>query len=161
MAAKRRPVSLSSIRGFHMNARTLPTLNSATLAGALLLAGACGRESVTTPREGATSPALYERTSTALSVTSASPPFGDQGTTVDVHVFGTGFTSDAKATWLLHGVADSLHVRTNRTTFVSSTEVVANVTIAGDATLAFWDVQVALAGGIGYAGRRRVHARSE
>jgi hypothetical protein len=147
MAAKRRPVSLSSIRGFHMNARTLPTLNSATLAGALLLAGACGRESVTTPREGATSPALYERTSTALSVTSASPPFGDQGTTVDVHVFGTGFTSDAKATWLLHGVADSLHVRTNRTTFVSSTEVVANVTIAGDATLAFWDVQVALAGG--------------
>ena len=130
-----------------MHTRTFVTLNPAALAGALLFVGACGRDSVTTPRERATSPAHYGKTSAALSVTSASPPFGDQGATVDVHVYGTGFTSDAKATWLLHGVADSLHVRTNRTTFVSSTELVANVTIAGDATLAFWDVQVALAGG--------------
>ena len=130
-----------------MPARTFQTLNAASLTGALLFAVACGRDSVTTPRERAISPVLYGKTSTTLAVTSASPPFGDQGTTVDVHVFGTGFTSDAKATWLLHGVADSLHVRTNRTTFVSSTELVANVTIAGDATLDFWDVQVALAGG--------------
>ena len=130
-----------------MHARPSVTLSSATLTGALLLAAACGRDSVTTPRERATSPALYGKTSTALAVSSASPPFGDQGTTVDVHVFGTGFTPDAKASWLLHGVADSLHVRTNRTTVVSSTELVANITIAGDATLDFWDVQVALAGG--------------
>ena len=130
-----------------MHARFFLRRNSTILAGALLIAGACGRDAVTTPRERATSPALYGKAPTALTVTSANPPFGDQGTTVDVHVVGTGFTSDAKATWLLHGVADSLHVRTNRTTFVSSTELVANVTIAGDATLAFWDVQVALAGG--------------
>ena len=130
-----------------MPARTLQTRNAVHLTGALLLAVACSRDSVTTPRERAVSPALYGKAPTSLAVTSASPPFGDQGTTVDVHVFGTGFTSDAKATWLLHGVADSVHVRTNRTTFVSSSELVANVTIADDATLAFWDVQVALAGG--------------
>jgi hypothetical protein len=67
--------------------------------------------------------------------------------TIDVHVFGTGFTTDAQATWLLHGAADPAHVHTNKTTFVSSTELVANVTIASDATLDFWDVQIALAGG--------------
>jgi hypothetical protein len=47
----------------------------------------------------------------------------------------------------LHGAADAAHVRTNSTTFVSSTELVANVTIASDAQLDFWDVQIALAGG--------------
>jgi hypothetical protein len=84
---------------------------------------------------------------TALAVTAANPSFGDQGTTIDVHVLGSGFTSGAQATWLLHGAADPAHVRTNRTTFVSSTELVANITIASDAQLDFWDVQVALIGG--------------
>jgi hypothetical protein len=85
--------------------------------------------------------------STNLNVSSANPSFGDQGTTIDVHVFGAGFTTGAQATWLLHGAADPIHVRTNKTTVVSSTELVANITIASDAQLAFWDVQVALIGG--------------
>jgi hypothetical protein len=84
---------------------------------------------------------------TALAVTSTNPSFGDQGTTIDVHILGTGFTSGAQATWLLHGAADPAHVRTNSTTFVSSTELIANITIASDAQLDFWDVQVALIGG--------------
>jgi hypothetical protein len=79
-------------------------------------------------------------------VTATSPSFGDQGTTVDVHVFGSGFSAGARAIWLLNGAADD-HVHTNSTTVVSSTELVANVTIANDATLAFWDVQVALSNG--------------
>jgi hypothetical protein len=87
------------------------------------------------------------KSATSLAITSVTPPFGDQGTTIDVHVFGSGFTAGAEATWLLHGAADPAHVHTNRTTVVSSTELVANITIAGDATLDFWDVQVALAGG--------------
>src|SRR5262249_11903387 len=78
-----------------------------------------------------------------VTVTSASPAFGDQGTTVNVHVYGSGFSSGAQATWLLHGNADAAHVKTNSTTFVSSTELVANITIASDAQLDFWDVQVA------------------
>jgi hypothetical protein len=107
----------------------------------------CSREPVAAPgvRADAAAP-LAGKSTTALAVTSVSPPFGDQGTTVDVHVFGSGFTSGAQATWLLHGVADS-HVRTNSTTFVSSSELVANITIANDAQLDFWDVQVALLGG--------------
>jgi hypothetical protein len=80
-------------------------------------------------------------------VASANPKFGDRGTTLDVHVIGSGFTSGAQATFLLHGAADPAHVRTNSTTFVSSTEVVANITVASDADLAYWDVQIALAGG--------------
>jgi hypothetical protein len=80
-------------------------------------------------------------------VSSASPAFGDQGTTIDIDILGNGFTNGAQATWLLHGAADPAHVRTNSTTFVSSTELVANITIASDATLDFWDVQVALIGG--------------
>jgi len=87
--------------------------------------------------------AFGKGTTTTLAVTSATPAFGDQGTTVDVHIHGSGFAAGAAATLLLHGGADA-HVKTNSTTFVSSTELVANVTIAPDAPLAFWDVQVAL-----------------
>jgi len=91
--------------------------------------------------------ALNGKAATSLSVTRATPSYGDQGTTVDIHVLGSGFTSGAQATWLLHGVADPTHVRTNSTTVVSSSELIANITIANDAQLALWDVQVALAGG--------------
>jgi hypothetical protein len=112
-----------------------------------VLSSSCGREPITEPTaRGAAPAAAAAKSSTALSVTSASPPFGDQGTTVDVHIFGSGFTSGAKATWLLHGVADD-HVHTNGTTFVSASELVANITIASDASLDFWDVQVSLSSG--------------
>ena len=106
----------------------------------------CAPDPVSEPRLQATNPASRAKGSTALAVSSTSPGFGDQGTTVDVHVFGSGFTAGAQATWLLHGTPDA-HVRTNSTTYVSSTELVANITIASDAQLAFWDVQVALSNG--------------
>ena len=133
-----------------MTARALLTSRSTAILGAALLVVACGRDAVTTPHDGpGPRAAVYGKAppTTSVSVTSASPAFGDQGTTVDVHVLGSGFADGAQATWLLHGAADPAHVRTNKTTFVSSTEVVANITIASDAQLAFWDVQVALAGG--------------
>jgi uncharacterized membrane protein len=116
----------------------------AALAAAVL---SCSPEPTAPTRLSDPPTALAAKSATALAVKSASPPFGDQGTTVDIHVLGTGFTSGATATWLLHGAADPTHVRTNKTTFVSSTELVANITIASDAQLAFWDVQVALLGG--------------
>ena len=108
---------------------------------------ACGREPLSAPasHRSATIPTAA-KSSTALAVTSASPAFGDQGTTLDVHVFGSGFTPGAQATWLLNGVADG-HVHTNSTTYLSSSELVANITIASDATLAFWDIQVSLSNG--------------
>jgi hypothetical protein len=108
----------------------------------------CTPEPVAAPRSISAGSALAAKpASTSVAVASTSPAFGDQGTTIDVHILGTGFTSGAQATWLLHGVADPAHVRTNSTTFVSSTELVASITIASDAQLSFWDVQVALAGG--------------
>jgi hypothetical protein len=115
------------------------------LAGAVF---SCSRDPVVAPRglAGDAVP-LMGKSPTALAVTSTNPSFGDQGATIDVHILGSGFTSGAQATWLLHGAADPAHVRTNSTTFVSSTELVANITIASDAQLDFWDVQVALIGG--------------
>ena len=110
-------------------------------------AAGCGREPIAAPVTRAVgSISNAAKSATALAVTSTSPAFGDQGTTVDVHVFGSGFTPGAQAKWLLNGVADD-HVHTNSTTYLSSSELVANITIASDATLAFWDVQVSLSNG--------------
>lgn len=79
------------------------------LCGTVLI-GACSRDEVTTPRAPSVTGVVYGKAPTSLAVTSASPAFGDQGTTVDVHVLGTGFTAGAQAAWLLHGVADPAHV---------------------------------------------------
>ncbi len=88
---------------------------------------------------------------TAVTVKAASPDTGSQSTTLDVTVTGSGFESGMVATWELHGVADPNQVRTNSTRFVNSRQVIANITISSDATLAKWDVQVASKGkgGIG------------
>ena len=119
-------------------------------AGALflslgLVAGACTNRSADAPT-AAPAAALAARAAQGPTVTVTSPQFGNPGTTLDVRVLGTGFVAGAQATWLLRGVANPAKVRTNSTTYVSSTEVVANITIAGDADLAFWDVQI-MAGG--------------
>jgi len=114
----------------------------------LSLVAACTRDALTPPSDApvVVTATVMAKSPSNPSVSSTNPPFGDQGATVDVKVIGSGFTSGAQATWLLHGTADA-HVRTNTTTVVSSTELDANITIASDATLAFWDVQVALVGG--------------
>ena len=107
----------------------------------------CGREPIAAPvARTVGSTASSAKSSAALAVTSTTPAFGDQGTTVDVHILGSGFTAGAQAKWLLNGVADD-HVHTNSTTYISSSELVANITIASDAQTAFWDVQVSLSNG--------------
>ena len=117
------------------------------LASIVITGVSCGRDALAPTRDIAPSSLSAAGKPAGVAVSSASPSFGDRGTTVDVHVFGTGFTSGAEATWLLHGAADPSHVHTNKTTVLSSTELVANITVAADAQLAFWDVQVALLGG--------------
>ena len=89
--------------------------------------------------------------STDISVTSATPDSATQDTTVDVTISGSNFVSGATATWALAGVADPTQVRTNRTTYVSSRKIIANITISATATVAKWDVQVTAGtkGGIG------------
>ena len=105
---------------------------------------ACGGP-IPTDYEGAPSFAKSPP-STALTVSSTSPSESPRDTTLDILVRGTGFDRSAQATLLLDGQADG-RVRTNSTRFVSTTEVVANVTITADAVADRYDVQVALTGG--------------
>jgi probable HAF family extracellular repeat protein len=91
-------------------------------------------------------PAFGKTAGGGPAVSSTLPASGDQAQTLDVHVFGSGFAPGATAQWALRGAVDPSKVRTNSTTYVSSTELIANITIASDATIAYWDVQV-MAGG--------------
>ena len=83
--------------------------------------------------------------STGPSVTSTTPDYSHRDTTLDVHVFGNGFSSGAKAAWSLGGDTTLVHV--NRTTYVSSGELIANVTVPAAAPLATYDVMVTLSTG--------------
>jgi hypothetical protein len=70
--------------------------------------------------------------------------------TIDVTINGSGFGSGATASFRLAG-ADDPKVRTNSTTLVSSSQLIANITIDADATPDFRDVVVSFNGkqGIG------------
>jgi len=64
--------------------------------------------------------------------------------TLDVHIFGSGFDKGSTAQWAIKGVPSS-KVVTNSTSYVSSRELVANITIAADADVAYYDVIVTAA----------------
>lgn len=80
---------------------------------------------------------------TAPTVTSTNPSAGKRGDRVQVHVFGSGYNATAQASWERNGVADP-GVTVLSTTLVSSTEVVADVQIAGDADIDLYDVAVSV-----------------
>ena len=110
-------------------------------ASAAVLLFGCA-DLATPPAAPDDSPAFGRTTTTGITVSSTMPKSGEKGQTIDVHVYGSGFAAGASATWALHGVADPSKVKTNSTTVVSSTELIANITIAPDATIDYWDVQV-------------------
>src|SRR4051812_12147731 len=83
---------------------------------------------------------------TDMTVSAATPDSATQDTTLDVTISGSGFVAGTAAAWSLVGVQDSLQVRTNSTRFVSSRQLVANITISRSATIAKWDVVVTAAG---------------
>jgi hypothetical protein len=89
----------------------------------------------------------FAKAAAGPSVTSASPAFSHRDTTLDVHVFGSGFTSGAVAEWSIGGAANAAKIRTNSTQVRSASELVANITVSADADLALWDVTVYLVGG--------------
>lgn len=89
--------------------------------------------------------------SSSLTVKSTKPDTSTVDSTLDVHVLGSGFDAGSRADWALHGVI-SPKVFTNSTRFVSSTELVANISIARDATLANYDVMVTTSSGKGGIG---------
>ncbi len=88
-----------------------------------------------------------------IQVTAASPSSTAQGTiNLNVKVTGKGFKNGANAKWFITGTTDSGGVVVNSTTFVSSSEVTANITVSDTAIIANFDIQVLNADGRGGKG---------
>ena len=88
-----------------------------------------------------------------VQVTASDPIAAEQGTiNLNVKVTGKGFKNGANAKWLVTGTTDTGGVTVNSTTFVSSTEVTANITVADTASIATFDIQVTNSDGRGGKG---------
>ena len=88
-----------------------------------------------------------------VQVAAANPATAEQGTiNLNVKVNGKGFKNGAKAKWFITGTTDTGGVTVNSTTFVSSTEVTANITIADTAVVGNFDIQVLNSDGRGGKG---------
>jgi hypothetical protein len=78
-----------------------------------------------------------------VQVTAADPPSTEQGTVnLNVKVTGKGFKNGARAQWFVNGTTNPGGVVVNSTTFVSSTELTASITVADGAVIASYDIQV-------------------
>ena len=78
-----------------------------------------------------------------VTVTSAEPSSGEQDTvSLDVRVKGKGFGAGAQAKFYIDDDAVTGGITVNETLFVSSTEVIARVSIAAGASLSFFDIKV-------------------
>jgi len=103
----------------------------------LALLSACSAGDVTEPH--ATPPSFA--TGSTPAVTSTDPSGGKQGMTLDVQDIGSGFDYGSQTDFLLNGQVTP-KVKTNSTRFVSSKQLVANITIAVDAITDLYDVAV-------------------
>jgi hypothetical protein len=113
----------------------------------LLVVSGCGTEALISPP--AEAPTFARGGGSGPTVKSADPDSGLRNTTIDVRVLGSGFDNGSKAVWALTGDTTfaTTKIKTNSTRFVRSGELVANITIASDAPLASFDIQVLTAGG--------------
>src|SRR5215470_5580873 len=85
-----------------------------------------------------------------VQVTSTSPSAAPQGTVnLDVTINGNGFKKGATAKWFVTGTTNPGGVVVNSTTFQTSSQLVANISVAADAQIAGFDVQVLSAGRTG------------
>jgi uncharacterized membrane protein len=117
--------------------------HACSLAAVVLLASTACNDPMTGPSR---TPALAKAGNGGPTVTSASPAGARQDTTLDVHVFGSGFDRGSTIAFVRAGVVDSkLHV--NAMSFRNSGELVANVTVAADAETVPYDVAVTLSTG--------------
>src|SRR5687767_8738095 len=88
-----------------------------------------------------------------IQVNAADPPVAEQGTlSLDVKVTGKGFKNGAQAKWFVTGTTNPGGVTVNSTTFVSSTELRANITVVDNAEIANFDIQVLNSDGRGGKG---------
>jgi hypothetical protein len=108
------------------------------MCAVLLLASACSDQNgglrVTEP--------LFAKTSSSPTVSGASPAWGYQGTAnLNVTINGSGFDKGTKASWNLNG-APYAKITVNNTSYISSSQLVANISIAADAAINNYDVVV-------------------
>lgn len=81
-----------------------------------------------------------------ITVSAATPSYGKQGETGKaVAITGSGFQPGDQATWQRGGVADP-KIQVVSTQYVSSTQLVATISIAADAELAFYDIAISAPG---------------
>jgi hypothetical protein len=125
--------------------RSASWLGAAGATALLLLLGSCRPNDPTAAHPALDASLAKGGPSGALAVASTSPPAAPQDTVLDVHVFGSGFVRGATSVWSLNGDTTKVHV--NSTRYVSSGELVANITVPLGAPVASYDVVVALADG--------------
>lgn len=78
-----------------------------------------------------------------IQVKASSPTSAAQGTiNLDVTLTGSGFKNGAHAQWFVTGTTDPGGVTVNSTTFVSSSQLTANITVSSTATISGYDIQV-------------------
>ena len=121
-----------------MSATRPPLGSNAVLSLLLVLACQAGADPSDGPGVAALAKGGGGQDPTVIAVDPTSAP---QETTLDIRVLGTGFDNGSTARLLLDGRPVS-SVKTNSTRFVSAGELVANVTIALEAPVATYDVEV-------------------
>jgi uncharacterized membrane protein len=109
---------------------------------AIALVSACNEE----PPTGPVDTPNAAKASTGPTITATDPFSAPRDTTLDVRVLGSGFDRGSKSEFALDGVVGA-NIRTNRTTYKSTKELVANVTISADAVEALYDVIVTTSSG--------------
>lgn len=127
-------------------ARYHPAMLGACLVAAAAVACTDNPPTAPTPRN-----AVFAKGSGGAGpkVSSTDPNSGARNATLVVRVLGSGYGQGTRAVWALKGDTTFAvtKVKTNSTTFVSSTELVANITIQGEASLALYDVVAVTADG--------------
>jgi len=112
------------------------------LAACLLALAGCtlGAEGPAAP--DSPGPLAAAKAPAGITVNAADPPYGNRGESgKQVRVFGSGFAAGDQASWQRNGVADP-KIQVLTTQFVSSSELLATISIAADADLAFYDIAV-------------------
>ena len=111
----------------------------AVLLSLLALAG-CTSDTPTSPVPQGADAALAS--GGGPTVKSTDPTSGPRNSTLDVRVMGSGYDRGSRAVWALNGdtALATTKVKTNSTRYVSAKELVANITIAADASLDLYDV---------------------
>ena len=105
-----------------------------------LVVSGCGSDVVRSPVAPSDAPLAAKAVS--VSVNATDPAFGDQGQSNEtVTITGSGFKAGAHAAWLHKGVVDPT-ISVTSTQFVSSSTLVAVISIDANSPLDFRDVQV-------------------